>query len=410
MTTTQSGPLQGVKVLDLTAVVMGPFATQTLAALGADVIKVEAPGGDNMRQVGPMRNAGMGHIFLHANQGKRSIVLDLKTPGGLQALLRLVEQADVFITNIRPPALARLGLGYDAVRQRNPRIVYVGCSGFGQDGPYADKPAYDDLIQGAVGLPSLMHRHGIDPPCYAPVLVADRVAGLHAVYAVTAALFARERTGLGQKVEVPMFETMAQLVLADHLAGASFEPPVAGPGYARLLIRHRRPFRTLDGYLCVVLYNDKHWTAFFNAIGDGSRMVDDPRFTTLGARTRHIDAVYSHIADVLRTRSTAEWRALLNGADIPNMPMNSLDDLLEDPQLLATGLVRHTEHPTEGAIRTLAQPTRWPQMPLRDASAAPGLGEHTSQVLREAGYDDAGIAALCSSGAAFQAAVGSRPD
>jgi crotonobetainyl-CoA:carnitine CoA-transferase CaiB-like acyl-CoA transferase len=396
------GPLAGIKVLDLTSVVMGPFATQILASLGADIIKVESPEGDNMRHVGPMRHAGMGHIFLHANQGKRSVVLDLKQAEAREALLRLVEQSDVLISNVRPQALARLGLDPASVQARNPRIIHVSCCGFGQNGPYADKPAYDDLIQGATGLPWLMTRYGADEPCYAPVTLADRVTGLHAVYAVTAALYAREKSGLGQAVEVPMFEVMTQFVLGDHLAGLSFEPPHGEPGYARLLTAHRRPYRTLDGHLCVLIYNDKHWKSFFGAIGDLQRLTQDERFSTHTQRAAHIDAVYAHVADVMRTRSTADWQALLDAADIPNMPMNSPQDLLEDPHLQAVGFIRHTQHPTEGSLRTPGNPTRWSRTPCTEPGPAPQLGEHTAQVLREAGYDVDAIQALLARGTARQ--------
>ena len=394
------GPLAGVKILDLTSVVMGPFATQILASLGAEVVKVESPEGDNMRHVGPMQHAGMGHIFLHANQGKRSVVLDLKQPEAREALLRLAEQSDVLISNVRPQALARLGLDYASVRERNARIIHVTCCGFGQDGPYADKPAYDDLIQGATGLPWLMQRYGAEAPCYAPVTLADRVTGLHAVYAVTAALYAREKSGEGQAVEVPMFEAMTQFVLGDHLAGLSFEPPRGEPGYARLLTSHRRPYQTLDGYLCVLIYNDKHWKSFFTAIGDLQRFTQDERFSTHTQRATHIDAVYSHIADIMRTRSTADWQALLDAADIPNMPMNSPQDLLDDPHLQATGFIRDTEHPTEGRLRTPGSPTRWSHTPCTEPTPAPQLGQHTVQVLREAGYAESAIQALLAQGMA----------
>ena len=396
------GPLTGVKVLDLTSVVMGPFATQILASLGAEVVKVESPEGDNMRHVGPMHHAGMGHIFLHANQGKRSVVLDLKQAEAREALLRMAEQSDVLISNVRPQALARLGLDYASVRARNARIIHVTCCGFGQNGPYANKPAYDDLIQGATGLPWLMQRYGAEAPCYAPITLADRVTGLHAVYAVAAALYAREKNGVGQAVEVPMFEAMTQFVLGDHLAGLSFDPPRGEPGYARLLTSHRRPYQTRDGYLCVLIYNDKHWESFFTAIGDLQRFKQDERFFTHTQRAAHIDAVYSHVADIMRTRCTAEWQALLDAADIPNMPMNSPQELLDDPHLQATGFIRNTEHPNEGRLRTPGNPTRWSHTPCTDPGPAPQLGQHTVQVLREAGYTECVIQTMLAAGMAGQ--------
>lgn len=398
--TPRCGPLAGVKILDLTSVVMGPFATQILAQLGADVIKIETPEGDNMRHVGPMRNPGMGHIFLHANQGKRSVVLDLKQPTGREAALKLAAQSDVLISNVRPQALARLGLDYEAVRQHNPRIIHVSCCGFDQDGPYAARPAYDDLIQGATGLPWLMQQYGAEQPCYAPVTLADRVTGLHAVYAVTAALYARATHGEGQAVVVPMFEAMTQFVLGDHLAGLSFEPANGEPGYARLLTSHRRPYQTQDGYLCVLIYNDKHWRSFFEAIGEPDRMSCDPRFATHSARAANIDAVYAEVGRIILTRTSAQWRVLLDAADVPNMPMNTPKDLLNDPHLRATGFIRDVDHPSEGRLHTPGHPTRWSGTPPADcASPAPQLGEHTCAVLRELGYAADQIETMQASGA-----------
>lgn len=393
-TQTRGGPLAGVRILDLTSVVMGPFATQILAALGAEVIKVESPDGDNMRHVGPMKHPGMGHIFLHANRGKRSLVLDLKQPEARKAALQLAERCDVLISNVRPQAMARLGLDYDAVRAVNPRIVHVSCCGFGQDGPYAAKPAYDDLIQGASGLPWLMSEYGADKPCYAPLTLADRVTGLHTVYAVTTALYEREKSGTGQAVVVPMFEAMAQFVLGDHLAGLSFEPQDGEPGYARLLTSHRRPYETKDGYLCVLIYNDKHWRAFFTAIDQAEKFESDHRFSTHTNRAKHIDEVYAWVADLMRTRTTAQWQALLQQADIPNMPMNSPHDLVDDPHLTAVGFIGHQVHPTEGPLRTLGNPTTWSRSACVEPSPARRLGEDSVDILRELGWSDAEIDAL----------------
>lgn len=387
----RGGPLAGVRILDLTSVVMGPFATQILAALGAEVIKVESPDGDNMRHVGPMKHPGMGHIFLHANRGKRSLVLDLKQPEARKAALQLAERCDVLISNVRPQAMARLGLDYEAVRAVNPRIIHVSCCGFGQDGPYAAKPAYDDLIQGASGLPWLMSEYGADKPCYAPLTLADRVTGLHTVYAVTTALYEREKSGTGQAVVVPMFEAMAQFVLGDHLAGLSFEPQDGEPGYARLLTSHRRPYKTKDGHLCVLIYNDKHWRAFFTAIGQAGKFESDHRFSTHTNRARHIDEVYAWVADLMHTRTTAEWQALLQQADIPNMPMNSPHDLVDDPHLTAVGFIGHQEHPTEGPLRTLGNPTSWSRSACVEPSPARRLGEDSADILRELGWSDAEI-------------------
>jgi crotonobetainyl-CoA:carnitine CoA-transferase CaiB-like acyl-CoA transferase len=381
---------------------MGPFATQILAQLGAEVIKVEARDGDNMRHVGPMNNPGMGHIFLHANAGKRSVVLDLKSEAGREALLKLSESSDVLITNVRPDAMRRLGLHYEAVRGWNRRIIYVSCCGFDQEGPDAARPAYDDLIQGATGIPWLMQSYGMPQPAYAPTTLADRVTGLHAVYAVTAALYARAQTGEGQSIVVPMFEAMAQFVLGDHLAGLTFEPPRGGPGYTRLLTSHRKPYQTSDGMLCVLIYNDKHWRSFFAAIGEAEGLGRDLRFASHSARAANIDEVYEEVARIMRTRTTAQWRQLLDAGDIPNMPMNSPADLLTDAQLRATGFVQDALHPTEGPVHVLAHPTRWSGTPpARSFHPAPRLGEHTGEVLRAAGYSASEVSAMMASGAAY---------
>ena len=390
------GPLSGVKVLDLTTVVMGPFATQLLSELGADVIKVEPHDGDNMRHPAPMKNPGMGYIFLNLNRGKRGIVLDLKKPEGHEALMRLIPQADVLIYNVRPQAMARLGLSYEALRKVNPKIIYVGAYGYSQRGPYAAKAAYDDLIQGISGIPSLVKKAGAAAPAYAPVNLADRVTGLHAVYAVTAALFHRERTGEGQSVEVPMFESLAHFVLGDHSAGETFDPPSGDTGYARLLAR--KPYQTSDGYLCILVYNDKQWKSFADSIGQPD-LMQDPRFATQANRARHISEIYGWLAKVIVTRTTAEWMALMEKADIPVAPVNDIADLVEDPHLAATGFFSIEEHPSEGGLRTMRTPTSWSASPPGAQRPAPRLGEHSAEVLKEAGFSDAEIAEMVRTGA-----------
>ena len=392
------GPLAGVRVIDLTAVLMGPFATQILGDMGADVVKVESPQGDTVRGIGPFRHPGMGCIFLQGNRGKRSVVLDLKKPAGRQAMLRLVKGADVLVYNVRPQAMARLGLTYEAVSAVNPGIVYAGLFGYDQRGPYADRPAYDDLIQGAVGLPTLAEMAGGDRPRYVPLAIADRYVAVMGVTAILGALFHRANTGRGQRVDVPMFETMAQFILGDHMGGRTFDPPLGPPGYKRSLSPERMPYRTRDSYLCVLAYNDKQWRSFFAAIGRPELPDADPRFADMASRTVHINALYALLADILSTRTTAEWFAILDAADIPVMPLHTLDSLIDDPHLAAIGFLQTVEHPTEGRIRSIGVPTLWSETPATPGRPAPLLGEHSIEILGEAGYLAAEIDALVADG------------
>jgi len=389
-----AGPLHGIRIIDMTSVLMGPFATQLLGDMGADVIKIEAPGGDITREIGPLRHAGMGSIFLHANRNKRSVVLDLKRPEGRDALLRLAATADVLVYNVRPQAMRRLQLSYADVAKACPDIVYAGIHGFGQEGRYADRPAYDDLIQGACAIPALTLLAGGESPRYAPSAMADRIVGLSAVNVILSALFHRERTGEGQAIEIPMFETMAQFVLSDHMGGMSFDPPLGPAGYPRILNPHRRPYATRDGYLCVLFYTDRHWQAFFELTGQPGLLKDDRRFSTIGARTEHIHELYALVAQVMATRTTAEWTEAFEKADIPMMPMHTLDTLLKDPHLDDVGFFELHEHPTEGRIRSMRTPARWSKTPPAPQRHAPRLGQHGAEVLREAGYTDEEVSAL----------------
>jgi crotonobetainyl-CoA:carnitine CoA-transferase CaiB-like acyl-CoA transferase len=393
-----SGPLTGVRIIDLTSVVMGPFATQILADLGADVIKVEPPEGDVLRHIAPMRHPGMGHIFLHHNRSKRSIVLDLKQPAGREALLRLARIGDVLIYNVRPQAMRRLRLAYDDVSAVNPSILYVGAYGYSEAGRYAGQPAYDDLIQGMAALPSIFADAGADRPRYVPTAIADRVTGLATVNAVTAALYCRERTGTGQAIEVPMFETLTQMVLADHMCGRTFDPPVEPLRYERMLASQRAPYATKDGYVCVLVYNDKHWRSFFRLVGREEMFESDPRFSSQEARSRNIGDVYAFVAHHMATRTSAEWLRLLKEADIPVAPLNSIDDVIDDPHLGESGFFVMTEHPTEGRLRQMATPSAWSQTPPGALRPAPRLGEHSVEILREAGYANAEIEAMIASG------------
>ncbi|MCA3003524.1 MAG: CaiB/BaiF CoA transferase family protein [Burkholderiales bacterium] len=382
------GALDGIKVLDLTSVIMGPYCTQILGDMGADVIKVETHAGDNMRWVGPMKNPGMGHIHLHLNRNKRFIVLDLKKPQGLEACLRLAAEADVLVYNVRPQSMARLGLGYAEVKKVNPRIIYVGAFGYSEKGPYAGRPAYDDLIQGIAGIPSLSQRQTGGLPRYSPVTIGDRSVGLHTANAVLAALFHRERGGPnaeGQAIEITMFEAMSQFVLGDHMAGKTFDPPLGETAYARLIAPHRRPYATADGYLCVLIYNDKHWAAFFDAIGRPD-LKSNPKFAEHTQRAANIAEVYAFVAETIEAQSTAYWRQLLEKADIPFATMHTIDSLLEDEHMQAIGFFPEFDHPTEGRIRATAPVGEWSETPTSIRSLPGRLGEHSREVLREVGY------------------------
>ena len=378
------GPLSGVRVLDLTTVIMGPFATQILGDLGADVIKIEPASGDSMRWVGPFRHDGMGPMYLQANRNKRSVVLDLKSEPGRDALLDLARDADVFVYNVRPQAMARLGLGYEALATRNPSIIYCGAVGYGSRGPDSGKAVYDDLMQAGTGIAGLFG--SVDgTPRYAPVNICDRVVGLYLTFAITSALHHRARTGEGQQIEVPMLETMAQFVLADHMGGGAFSPPIGPMGYKRLLSRTRGPYPTRDGYLAIVVYTDKHWRAFLQLVGKPGVMDTDPRFRNQESRTQHAEDMGRFLAEHLPIKTTQEWLTALQEVDIPASPVNGIDALFDDPHLAAVDFFSDVEHPTEGALKVARFPIEFGKTPASVRWLAPNLGEHTDEVLGAAG-------------------------
>lgn len=391
-------PLEGVRVVDLTTVLMGPFATQTLGDYGADVIKVETPDGDPVRAIGPARRPDMGAIFLHANRNKRSVVLDLKKPRGRDAFLALVARADVLAYNVRPQAMDRLGLGYEDIRAVNPSIIYAGMFGFARSGPYASKAAYDDLIQGVAGIPPLMVMSGSERPRYVPLAIADRVTALAAVNAVLAALIHRMRTGAGQAIDITMFESMTRLVLADHLQGHTFLPSGGPSVYPRLVSPDRRPLRTLDGWICVVVYNDKQWRSFFRILGREAEFDADPQLASITGRTKRIDELYELVSEVVQTRTTREWLALLDAADVPAMPMLSVDELVEDAHLASIGFFQIFDHATEGPLRLLSDGTHWSLTPPVTRLPPPRLGEHSAEVLASLGYSGSDVAELIAQG------------
>ncbi|HTO47552.1 MAG TPA: CoA transferase [Burkholderiales bacterium] len=375
-------PLAGVRVLDLSAIVLGPYASQILADYGADVIKIEPPEGDSTRYTGPTTEKGMGAIFMGVNRGKRSAMLDLKRADARAALLKLVDGADVFMHSIRPQKLAALGIDPDALMARNPRLVYVGLHGFAEDGPYGGLPAYDDIIQGLSGCAALMQRQTGEPQ-YFPTIAADKISGLVAAHAILAALFRRERTGQGGYVEVPMFESMVAFNMVEHFYGQHFEPALAAPGYPRVLAPWRRPYQTTDGYLCAMPYTNAHWERFFTEAGM-PQLAQDPRFATIAERTKNIEALYETAAKVIRTRSTASWLDTFQRLEIPASRMNRLEDLTADEHLRAVNFFSSIDDAELGRVRFPGVPVRFDreQLPVR---LPPRLGQHTAEVLREAG-------------------------
>lgn len=397
-----SGPLEGVRILDLTSNFMGPYASLLLADMGADVCKIESPEGDTTRKVGPSRTPGMGAIFLHLNRNKRSLVLDLKKPSGVGALKRMLRSADVLLYSLRPQAMARLGLSYEAARELNPRLIYCGAFGFGQNGPYASRPAYDDLIQAAVGLPVLQSRKA-GPPTYVATAIADRVVGMATSNAVAMALYRRERTGQGQAVEVPMFETFAHFVMGDHLYGHTFVPPIGDWGYARMMTAERRPYRTRDGYVGVQIYTDRHWQRFFDICGDPA-MAQDARFADIHGRTQHIQELYEFLGRTFETRTTAEWIRLMTAADIPIIEMNTPETLLEDPHMTTLGFFAEEDHPSEGRIRTIGIAQQWSESSPALRYPAPRLGEHSVRLLTEYGFTAAEVRDMLACGSAREPA------
>lgn len=388
----QRGPLDGIRVLDLTSVIMGPVCTQVLADYGADVVKVEPPEGDVMRHAGPKQTSRMGAMFLHANEGKRSVVLDLKCRADLDRLHRLLPAFDVFVHNMRPQAARKLGLDEASLRPAHPALVHVSLMGYGESGPYAGKAAYDDIIQAQVGLAELFARQSNGAPAYVPTLIADRVTGLTAAHATLAALYRRRETGRGECVEVSMFETMAAFVLADHLGGATFEPPAGPMGYSRLLTPHRRPYRARDGYIAVLVYNDRHWRSFFEAIDDVATFESDRRFQTAAARAENYDAIYAHLAEVLATRTCAQWLDLLQRADIPCCAVNRIEDLLDDPHLQAVRFFTEGANPGGNAARRISPRYRSPAVRCAAVLPSPSLGQHTTEVLADIGSGESGVA------------------
>ena len=394
-------PLEGIRVLEIASMIFGPLAGQYLGDMGADVIKLEPPEGDLTRAIGPRRSPRMGAFFMTSNRSKRSIVVDLKRPEGREILQRLVGKTDVLLHSMRTPAANRLGLVYETLAKTNPALVYCHVTGYGDDGPYGGRPAYDDIIQAASGLAMLQKVVGGEPR-FIPTIIADKISGVHAAYAIVLALMHRMRTGEGQQVDVAMFETMAAFNMLEHQWGHVFEPPIGPMGYAPVSSAARRPYRTLDGYLALLPYSNAHWKRFFELAGE-PRIMQDPRFATFAARQKHFRAVWDEIERQVARRSNAEWMRLLTPEDIPFSPVNDIEDLPNDPHLKAVNFWSIAEHPTEGSLRMPANPLRMSASPPDVTRLPPNLGQHSAEILREVAYDDNAIAQLVAPGGACAA-------
>jgi crotonobetainyl-CoA:carnitine CoA-transferase CaiB-like acyl-CoA transferase len=392
------GPLEGVRVIDLTSVVVGPICTRTLADQGAEVIKVEPPGGDLLRTMARgSRNPGMSGKFINFNRNKRSVCLDLKQPEGMAAMHRLLEGADVFVSNVRPNALERLGMDHATLTRRNPKLIYCGILAFGSAGRYANRPAYDPIIQSLSGVAATFER-ATGEPRFVPMVMTDHVTGLIAAQSIGFALFRRSRTGVGEAIEVPMFENMASFVMSEHMGPATFDPPVGPTGDNRLLSPDYRPLATKDGYITVGPNTNNQAFAFFDAIGR-PELRTDPRFSSAAARTAHAADYFVVRAEGLAQRRTDEWLEIFGKCDVPAARYNTLEDLMVDPHLQDAGFFRSEDHPTEGRIRRTKTPNQFGGGMREDELPAPRLGENTREVLRDLGYTDEELDAMASRGA-----------
>jgi crotonobetainyl-CoA:carnitine CoA-transferase CaiB-like acyl-CoA transferase len=389
--------LKGMTVLDLSTVVLGPFASRLLGDMGADVIKIEAPEGDTFRAAAPARHRGMGAGYLNLNRNKRSLVLNLKTEAGRAALRRLAGDADVVMHNLRPVPARKLGLDYPTLRAVNPKLVYCASIGFGSDGPYADEPAYDDIVQAVSGFASLAG-YGTGEPAFAPTILVDKVCGLYTAMGILAGLLQRERSGEGMAVEAPMFESMVSFLLAEHLGGEVFQPALGSMRYDRLMTPYRRPYRTADGYVAVLPYTSKHWRSFLALVGrddlaEADWVMDPP------GRSERIGELYQVVAETMPDHGSAWWLEALKARGIPCGPVNTLEDLLTEPHLQAVDFFRKIDHPSEGDLLTTRHPLRYSSAGSRADRPAPRLGGDGEAVLREAGFTEADIQALRDSGA-----------
>ena len=380
------GALKDIKILDLTSVGFGPYACQILGDYGAEIIKIESREGDITRGIAPFRNKGMGHFFINANRNKRSLVLDLKTEAGKKAFFKLAEKSDVIMTSIRPAAMDRLGIGYEVCKQLNPSLIYVALVGFGQSGPYAKRPAYDDIIQGVSGMAAMQGGREGDPT-FVNASVCDKICSQIAVHATLAALFSRTATGTGQLVEVPMFESMVGFNLVEHQSGMTFEPPLGSTGYERSMVKYRRPYATKDGFVRALPYTTKHWQTFFS-IMQREDLLNDPRVLDPKVRSEKIGELYELVAQLVSDWATGDLLNALKEGDIPHGEATQLFDLTNDDHLQAVEFFQTHEHPTEGKIKLTSPPVKFSETPATIRRLPPLFGEHTAEILQEIGYSE----------------------
>ena len=389
-------PLEGIRVLEIASMIFGPLAGQYLGDMGAEVIKLEPPEGDLTRSIGPRRSPRMGAFFLTSNRSKRSMVVDLKRVEGRAILARLLAQTDVLLHSMRTPAARRLGLDYASLSEANPGLVYCHVTGYSDDGLYGGRPAYDDIIQAASGLAMLQKVIG-GQPRFIPTIIADKISGVHAAFAIAMALMHRLRTGEGQQVDVAMFETMAAFNMMEHQWGHAFEPPLGPMGYAPVSSAARRPYRTLDGYLALLPYSNAHWSRFFELAGE-PQIMQDPRFATFAARQENFRHVWDEIERQVGRKTNADWIRLLTPLDVPFSPVNDIEDLPLDPHLNSVHFWQLLEHPTEGLLRFPSNPLRMSATPPGITRLPPNLGQHSGEILRECAFSDSEIDVLLAPG------------